>query len=45
VYGGVHWFNGPIFNFTPTIRGENKAENSIEKKEHDADLSAPAMYV
>jgi hypothetical protein len=43
-YGGVHWFNEPISKFIPTIRGESKDENSIDKKgRHYEDLSVPAM--
>jgi hypothetical protein len=32
VYGGVHWFTGPISNFTPAIRGENRDEDSMSDK-------------
>lgn len=41
VYGGVHWFNGPIANLPPTITGEHRDEDSMsEKKEQgDADFS------
>ncbi|KAG2091024.1 amino acid/polyamine transporter I [Suillus discolor] len=46
VYGGVHWFTGPISN---VIRGENRYEDSIlEKKEqhhHDADISVQPVDV
>ncbi|KAG0693917.1 amino acid/polyamine transporter I [Suillus ampliporus] len=35
VYGGVHWYNGPIANLTPAIEGEHIDEDSMsEKKEH-----------
>jgi hypothetical protein len=23
VYGGVHWFNGPVSNLTPAIKGQD----------------------
>ncbi|KAG2119617.1 amino acid/polyamine transporter I [Suillus discolor] len=46
VYGGVHWFTGPISN---VIRGENRYEDSIlEKKEQhhdDADISVQPVDV
>jgi amino acid permease (GABA permease) len=47
VYGGVHWFTGPISNFTPAIRGESRDEDSMsEKKEqHGADLFVSAVDV
>jgi hypothetical protein len=46
VYGGVHWYTGPISNYTPAIRGENKDEDSIsERKEHDADIYVSAVDV
>ncbi|KAG1905905.1 amino acid/polyamine transporter I [Suillus fuscotomentosus] len=46
VYGGVHWYTGPISNYTPAIRGENRDEDSIsEGKEHDADIYVSAVDV
>ncbi|KAG2049922.1 amino acid transporter [Suillus hirtellus] len=46
VYGGVHWYTGPISNYTPAIRGENKDEDSLsERKEHDADIYVSAVDV
>ncbi|KAG2154404.1 amino acid/polyamine transporter I [Suillus bovinus] len=49
VYGGVHWFNGPVFNVTPAIRGENEDEDLMsdsEKKERcDADVVVRAVDV
>ncbi|KAG1723082.1 amino acid permease-domain-containing protein [Suillus paluster] len=39
VYGGVHWFNGPIANITPAITCENRDEDSMsEKEERDAEV-------
>ncbi|KAG2100162.1 amino acid permease-domain-containing protein [Suillus discolor] len=46
VYGGVHWYTGPISNYTPAIRGENKDEDSIsERKEHDAEIYVSVVDV
>ncbi|KAG1724012.1 amino acid/polyamine transporter I [Suillus lakei] len=41
VYGGVHWFNGPISNLTPAIKDENRDEDSMsgKKEQRNADLS------
>ncbi|KAG2062043.1 amino acid transporter [Suillus hirtellus] len=46
VYGGVHWYTGPISNYTPAIRGGNKDEDSIlERKDHGADIYVSAVDV
>ncbi|KAG2135194.1 amino acid/polyamine transporter I [Suillus bovinus] len=46
VYGGVHWFTGPISNFTPAIRGENIDEEWMsEKEQRDVDVSVSAVDV
>ncbi|KAG0696525.1 amino acid/polyamine transporter I [Suillus ampliporus] len=45
VYGGVHWFNGPVANLTPAIEGEHRDEDSMsEKKGHrDAEISVDVV--
>ncbi|KAG0696875.1 amino acid permease-domain-containing protein [Suillus ampliporus] len=45
VYGGVHWFNGPVANITPAIEGEHRDEDSMsEKKGHrDAEISVDVV--
>ncbi|KIK32436.1 hypothetical protein CY34DRAFT_19056 [Suillus luteus UH-Slu-Lm8-n1] len=46
VYGGVHWFNGPISNFSPAIGSENRSEDSMsEKEQRDADIFVSAVDV
>lgn len=46
VYGGVHWFEGPISNFTPAIGGENRDEDFMsEKEKRDADIYVSAIDV
>lgn len=46
VYGGVHWFEGPISNFTPAIGGENRDEDLMsEKEQRDADIYVSAVDV
>lgn len=46
VYGGVHWFNGPISNFSPAIGSENRSEDSVsEKEQRDADVFVSAVDV
>ncbi|KAG0692512.1 amino acid/polyamine transporter I [Suillus ampliporus] len=32
VYGGVHWFNGPVSNLTPAINNEQGDEGSMSEK-------------
>jgi hypothetical protein len=32
VYGGVHWFHGPVSNLAPAIKGENRDEDSVSEK-------------
>ncbi|OAX42764.1 amino acid transporter [Rhizopogon vinicolor AM-OR11-026] len=32
VYGGVHWFNGPVSNIAPALRGEQGEEDSVSEK-------------
>ncbi|KAG1901917.1 amino acid/polyamine transporter I [Suillus fuscotomentosus] len=46
VYGGVHWYTGPIYNFTPAIGGEDghRDEDLMSEKERsDADVSVRAV--
>ncbi|KAG1792164.1 amino acid/polyamine transporter I [Suillus plorans] len=43
VYGGVHWYTGPISNFTLTIRDEDSM--SEKKEQHDADISVSVADV
>ncbi|KAG2145191.1 amino acid/polyamine transporter I [Suillus clintonianus] len=47
VYGGVHWFSGPIANITPFIEGEQRDGDSMsEKKDQgDGDISVSVMDV
>lgn len=46
VYGGVHWFNGPVANFAPSMKGGSRDENSVSKKEQqDAELSVSVVDV
>ncbi|KAG2139156.1 amino acid/polyamine transporter I [Suillus bovinus] len=46
VYGGVHWFNGPVANLTPSMKDESRDKNSLSKKEqHDAELSVSVVDV
>ncbi|KAG1844504.1 amino acid/polyamine transporter I [Suillus subalutaceus] len=46
VYGGVHWFNGPIANLTPSMEGGRRDGNSVsEKEQRDAELSASVVDV
>ncbi|KAG1812734.1 amino acid/polyamine transporter I [Suillus variegatus] len=46
VYGGVHWYTGPISNYPSAIRGEDKDVDYIsERKEHDADIYVSAVDV
>ncbi|KAG1803597.1 amino acid/polyamine transporter I [Suillus plorans] len=42
VYGGVHWYTGPVSN-TPVIRDEDSI--SERKEEHDADIYVEAVDV
>ncbi|KAJ8594344.1 amino acid transporter [Rhizopogon salebrosus TDB-379] len=40
VYGGVHWFNGPIANIVPAINGQDYEDSTSEKKKGEgADVS------
>jgi len=39
VYGGVHWFNGPVSNLPPPVRDEYEEEDS-EKTDNDVWNSA-----
>lgn len=32
VYGGVHWFNGPISNLAPDIKDEYGDTNSVREE-------------
>lgn len=32
VYGGVHWFNGPVHNIGPKIDDGHRDEESISEK-------------
>ncbi|KAG2091227.1 amino acid permease-domain-containing protein, partial [Suillus discolor] len=43
VYGGVHWYTGPVANFTPATRDEDSI--SERKDEHDADIYVEAVDV
>lgn len=46
VYGGVHWFNGPISNFSPAMGSENRSEDWMsEKEQRDADIFVSAVDV
>lgn len=46
VYGGVHWFNGPISNFSPDMGSENRSEDWMsEKEQRDADIFVSAVDV
>jgi amino acid permease (GABA permease) len=46
VYGGVHWFNGPIANLTPSMEDGRKDGNSVaEKEQRDAELSVSVVDV
>ncbi|KAG2366075.1 amino acid/polyamine transporter I [Suillus spraguei] len=46
VYGGVHWFEGPISNSTPAIGGESRDEDLMsEKKQRDTDIYVSAVDV
>lgn len=46
VYGGVHWFNGPIANLTPSMEGGLRDGNSVsEKEQRDAELSVSVVDV
>jgi len=45
VYGGVHWFNGPVSNIAPAMRGEQGEEDSVSEKtgKRNTVLSVSAM--
>ncbi|KAG2036395.1 amino acid/polyamine transporter I [Suillus americanus] len=46
VYGGVHWFNGPVANLTPSMEGGRRDERSVsEKEQRDAELSVSVVDV
>ncbi|KAG2135208.1 amino acid/polyamine transporter I [Suillus bovinus] len=46
VYGGVHWFDGPISNFTSVIGGESRDESSTSEKEQlEVDISVSVVDV
>lgn len=46
VYGGVHWFNGPVANLASSTKGGSRDENSVSKKEQqDAELSVSVVDV
>jgi hypothetical protein len=45
VYGGVHWFNGPVSNLPPAVEGEHGEEESVSEKrdKSHAELSVSAV--
>jgi len=45
VYGGVHWFNGPVSNLPPDVEGEHGEEESVSEKrdKSHAELSVSAV--
>lgn len=45
IYGGVHWFNGPVANLTPVVKGERRDGNALLEKERDAELSVSVVDV
>ena len=45
VYGGVHWFEGPIANIKPGIEGEQRDEDSMSEKKEDADADVSVIAV
>lgn len=46
IYGGVHWFNGPVANLTPVVEGEHRDGNALsEKEKRDAELSVSVVDV
>ncbi|KAG1721623.1 amino acid/polyamine transporter I [Suillus paluster] len=45
VYGGVHWFKGPISNLSPAIEGEHKDENSMSEKKEQSDATFSVSVV
>ncbi|OJA10264.1 hypothetical protein AZE42_08922 [Rhizopogon vesiculosus] len=32
VYGGAHWFNGPVSNLAPSVKGKHREEGSASEK-------------
>jgi hypothetical protein len=46
IYGGVHWFNGPVANLTPVVEGERRDGSALsEKEQRDAELSVSVVDV
>lgn len=46
IYGGVHWFNGPVANLTPVVEDEHRDGNALsEKEQRDAELSVSVVDV
>ncbi|KAG1723081.1 amino acid/polyamine transporter I [Suillus paluster] len=47
VYGGVHWFKGPVSNLTPAITGDHRDHGSVSEKEEqrDADIYVSVLDV
>lgn len=46
VYGGVHWFKGPVANLTPSITDAYRDGNFVsEKEQRDAELSVSVVDV
>ncbi|KAG2351622.1 amino acid permease-domain-containing protein [Suillus spraguei] len=46
VYGGVHWFKGPVTNLTPSITDACRDGNFVsEKEQRDAELSVSVVDV
>ena len=45
VYGGVHWFNGPVSNLDMPTKGEHGEEDSVSEKtdKRDIELSVSAV--
>ncbi|KAG1732878.1 uncharacterized protein EDB91DRAFT_1251613 [Suillus paluster] len=45
VYGGAHWFKGPVSNLAPIMKGEYGDEDSVSdrKENRDAELSVSVV--
>ncbi|KAJ8594347.1 amino acid transporter [Rhizopogon salebrosus TDB-379] len=45
VYGGVHWFHGPVSNLAPALKGENRDEDSVSEKVDERDAEHAVSVV
>lgn len=45
IYGGVHWFNGPVSNLVPDLKGQTGEEDWVSEKTEKADVSVVEVSI